>query len=251
MSTPQMSERYADAFRERLVRHVAEQRSPRHRRRVALGTGATLVFLLGGAVAAGASGWLTLPGATEVEELGAMHTQTLTGTASVDLGPRPEGASAVSISFVCLSPGSFTFDDGASVTCGENDQGTEATHLMAVSSLEGNLVTITTSADAFWTLRAGYVSTEITDWIVNESGQTYGVSNENGTPDLIAVIATNGEQGFVTRRDLEDADGTTAAQSFTTPDDALRWQQEHAGEVKLIPVYAEDGITQVGEFRID
>ena len=33
------------------------------------------------------------------------------------------------------------------------------------------------------------------------------------------------------------------------PAEAIEWQQEHSGEVRTIPVYLEDGVTQIGEFE--
>ncbi len=63
-------------------------------------------------------------------------------------------------------------------------------------------------------------------------------------------MATNGEEGYVYRQDLEDADGTTAMKSFKSPEDALAWQEAHAGEVVSIPVYEADGKTNIGEFEV-
>lgn len=119
-----------------------------------------------------------------------------------------------------------------------------------MTSLSGTRVTITTTADARWNLTASYVTAAITSWGINEAGQSYGVINERGEPDLIAVIATNHKRGYVLRTDLEDADGTTAMRRFTSPEDALRWQDENVGVIHLIPVYEEDGSTQVGQFEV-
>jgi len=75
--------------------------------------------------------------------------------------------------------------------------------------------------------------------------------NPNGIPDLIAVVATNGLQGYVHRAELEEADGTAAAREFTSPEDAIRWQEERAGKTFTVPVYEADGTTQIGEFVIE
>lgn len=86
---------------------------------------------------------------------------------------------------------------------------------------------------------------------VNANGDTYGATGSTqGEPDLIAVIATNGQEGYVYRTDLEEADGTAAANGFTSPADALAWQEENAGNVHLIPVYESDGTTTIGEFQV-
>jgi hypothetical protein len=246
-----MSDRFAHTFRATLVDHVARHGRPRRHRRTLLGTGAALAVVLGGTVAAAASGLLTLPGGTETTHLGATRTGTFTGTDDLELGERPADATGVAVSFTCLAPGQFTFDDGAAVTCTTTDDSTHpTTYLLPLNSIQDDAVSVTTSPDAAWTMTAGYVSETTTQWAVNESGQSYGVINEHGVPDLIAVIATNGRQGYVNREDLEDANGTTAAKDFRTPEDALRWQEENEGAVHLIPVYEADGTTPVGEFRV-
>ncbi|WP_181127930.1 MULTISPECIES: hypothetical protein [unclassified Rathayibacter] len=76
------------------------------------------------------------------------------------------------------------------------------------------------------------------------------VINENGNPDLITVLASNGVQGDAHRSDLEYADGTTASRSFTTPEDALAWQEQNERITHSIPVYDEDGTTRVCEFDV-
>jgi hypothetical protein len=109
---------------------------------------------------------------------------------------------------------------------------------------------ITTSPEARWKLTAQYVDTKITDWAVNSNGDTYGAENENGSPDLVAVIATNGTSGYAYRTDLEDANGTTASKTFKSPADALAWQESVAGKTFVVPVYDATGKTVVGEFVI-
>jgi hypothetical protein len=64
------------------------------------------------------------------------------------------------------------------------------------------------------------------------------VANDNGTPDLIAAIATNGKTGYVYARDLEQPAPTTL-QSGTPP-----------GQTRTIPVYTSDGETEIGQFLI-
>jgi len=45
---------------------------------------------------------------------------------------------------------------------------------------------------------------------VNANGQTYGVSNQQGTPDLIAVVVDQGKtQGYVEQRELNCASAVT------------------------------------------
>lgn len=78
---------------------------------------------------------------------------------------------------------------------------------------------------------------------------TVSPAETKGEPDLISVIATNGALGHVYRTELEDANGTTAAQEFTTPEDALAWQEARRHPTHS-PVYESDGTTQIGEFRV-
>jgi hypothetical protein len=246
-----MSDQFAAAFRARLVTHITEASSPRRRRRTLLGTGAALTIVLGGAVAAAASGLLSLPGATVDAALSDTRSATFTGTGTLELGSPPAKATGVAISFTCLTAGSFTFDDGASVGCDlPDDAERPTTYVLPLTAIDGEGVTVTTSPGAAWSITAGYVASDTTDWAVNDSGDSYGVINADGAPDLIAVVATNGKQGYVRSEDLADTDGSTAAESFTSPEDALRWQEENAGVIHMIPVYKSDGTTQIGEFRV-
>ena len=84
----------------------------------------------------------------------------------------------------------------------------------------------------------------------NASGLTYGsaelATTPDNEPDLILVVATNGKQGYVKQSQLEPA---TAA----NPAAAVAAQKAHtaAGHApKIIPVYAEDGTTVIGEFEL-
>jgi hypothetical protein len=89
-----------------------------------------------------------------------------------------------------------------------------------------------------WRLTATYAQVSTSDWGVNGNGQTYGVANDDGTPDLIAAIATNGKTGYVYARDLEQPAPTTL-QTGTPP-----------GPTRTIPVYTSDGHTEIGQFLI-
>lgn len=87
----------------------------------------------------------------------------------------------------------------------------------------------------------------------NSSGKTFGSlldsNSPSNDPDLIKVEATNGKVGYVYKKALDDADGTTAAQSFKSPEDAIAYQRAHASDALVeIPVYSSDGKTQIGTF---
>lgn len=89
---------------------------------------------------------------------------------------------------------------------------------------------------------------------INDAGDTYGsaadaVSPET-EPDLIAAEAANGRVGYVRKAELDEANGSTAAESFTSPEDALRWQESEGAEDRWVNVYELDGSTVIGAFLI-
>ena len=85
-------------------------------------------------------------------------------------------------------------------------------------------------------------------------GQTFGSAADAPSleqePDLILVVATNGAEGYVLRADLNTANGQAAAESFTSPEEALVWQETEGREDRLIPVYERDGTTLIGSFLV-
>lgn len=208
-----------------------------------LGLGLGAGLLLAGGAAAAISG--LLPGSDDVTTYGAPTTQTLTGTSAVDLGPRPAGATHVTLAFSCLSADRFEFADGSSVSCRASEIGASASTVLELAA-DATTTTITTSADARWTATAQYASVEITPWGVNAAGQTYGIQNENGVPDLIAVHASNGLRGYAFATDVDNPWGTEP----TSPAHALALQAAHDGEQISVPVYESDGSTVIGEFLI-
>ncbi|TFD52170.1 hypothetical protein E3T55_06820 [Cryobacterium frigoriphilum] len=225
---------------------------PFWRRHLRLGAGifAGASILIGGAAAA--TGLLPLPGAEEVTELGASVIETATGTETVQLGAVPDGATGIRVSLTCLTPGLFTFDDGAGIRCARDDVGGRSGGVIYTLDLapEQQSVTITTAPESSWTVTAAYVSERTTEWAVNATGETYGVLNESGQPDLIAVVATNGNNGYVHSADLARVDGSEQAATFTSPEQALEWQDSMAGEAVSVPVYESDGETRIGEFTV-
>jgi hypothetical protein len=225
---------------------------PFWRRRLRLGVGifAGASILIGGGAAA--AGLLTMPGSHEVTELGATIVATNTGSAVVKLGAAPDGATNVFVSLTCLTPGTFTFDDGASISCGVEDVGAlsgRGSYSLAIPPQQ-QAITITTTPESSWTIAATYVSDRTTEWAINDDGDTYGAINESGEPDLILVVATNGKEGFVHAAELARADGSAQAATFASPEQALAWQHEIAGRTISVPVYQSDGETRIGEFII-
>jgi hypothetical protein len=172
-----------------------------------------------------------------------------TGPATVDLGDRPAGTTSVELVLTCLSPGGFSFADGAGMTCSAEDVAREggvggAGYTMVLRP--GQTTTqITAAPDTRWSLTSTYSTRTPTEWVVNANGDTYGVPKDDGrTPDLIAVWATNGQQGYAYDRDLNPQPMPTS------PEDALAWQEAHPQTPRIVPVYTSDGVTVIGEFQV-
>ena len=105
-------------------------------------------------------------------------------------------------------------------------------------------------------LRSEYA---IPPYMVNENGQTYGTMAFVGPhnpvpPDLIACIGIGGTEGYCYGTDLD-------GEQPNNPDEAVEYmkrlearyeEMRRTGEkyVRLIPLYAEDGVTVIGEFGI-
>jgi hypothetical protein len=246
MTTAPMDEPFAAALRELLVDQVQVQgaggpnRGSRRSRRWLIRAGVVLVLAAGGGGIAYATGaWTTPPGGNRITDLASPVTATGTGTQTVDLGPHPRGATAINISFTCLTAGTFTFADGANVDCGSSEPGHPATYTMSIARGRDS-TTITATPHARWRLVATYASVTTTAWGINASGQTYGVQNQHGIPDLIAVIATNHHSGYVYARQLDPPPPRTPSQAIS---------QNNAPR-RTLTVYESDGKTTIGKFVV-
>jgi hypothetical protein len=252
MTTREMDPVFASTLREALIANV--ERTPRLRRRwrwrLGIGVCAGSVFVGGGVALA--AGVFSPPGAPLDTQLGNIIVVTRTGSATIDIGPAPATATNVSLTLTCLSVGTFDFPDGSSMTCSPplstaagSGQSTEVIPLQPGQ----HTVTIDTSANASWTLQATYVNRVTTSWGTNASGQTYGVTNQNGTPDLVAVSIDQGKvQGYVKASDINCASGNYVVHS---PAQALAWDAASKNRNISIPVYESDGKAVIGVFVID
>ncbi|MFK0003084.1 hypothetical protein [Paenarthrobacter sp. NPDC090522] len=88
----------------------------------------------------------------------------------------------------------------------------------------------------------------------NAAGNTYGsvvdsVSPET-EPDLIAAVTADGTKGYVSKAELDVANGTSASRHFRTPEDAITWMETEGRADRSIPVYEADGTTVIGEFTV-
>jgi hypothetical protein len=213
-------------------------------------------MLAGTTVVAGgaalAAGLLSQPGAPVDTQLGNIVTATRTGTATINLGPVPAGATDVSLSLTCLSASTFYFPDG-SMSCSPADLRQAPVYRQAsevVLLAPGqHSVTIKASPESSWALQAAYVHRVISPWATNARGETYGVVNKNGTPDLVAVVIDQGKlQGYVEASDLNCASGGAVVHS---PAEALAWDKASEDRNISVPVYKSDGTTIVGTFVLD
>jgi hypothetical protein len=191
------------------------------------------------------------PGAPIDTQLGNIVSATRTGTATVDLGPTPATANALSLKLTCLSVGTFTFPNGSASICDATDLSNppvlRASSEVVPLSPGVVSVTITTSANASWTLQVAYVNQVTTAWGVNASGQTFGVRNEQGTPDLLAVVINQGAtHGYVESSELNCAAGG----DVQTSAEAAAWDKVSVHRSVSIPVYESNGTAVIGTFVV-
>jgi hypothetical protein len=110
----------------------------------------------------------------------------------------------------------------------------------------GHSLTIRSSPGRSWALQAGYLNRVVSPWATNTHGQTYGAINQDGTPDLVAVVIDQGKlQGYVKARDLNCASGRDVVHS---PAEALAWDKASEDRNISVPVYESDGTTVIGTF---
>ena len=188
-----------------------------------------------------------LPGATTAVELGEPLEVTATGTSTVSLGPRPAGATAAKVSVACLTAGRIEYPDGSSIECDrpapEDEIADPARSNYALVDLDPGQTTLRFQAPEHvgWKVVATYVRTETSAWGVNAKGETFGVQRHGKSPDLIAIVTTDGKQGYAYVKDLDWP-------APTSPADALAQQKAHEGRSRSIPVYESDGETIIGEY---
>lgn len=87
----------------------------------------------------------------------------------------------------------------------------------------------------------------ISEYKVNENGQTYGkmAENSNEEPDLIETTASNGKTGYIKATDIDkygggDINSLEEAKKYMKNDKPVR-----------IPVYKSDGESVIGYFYLD
>jgi hypothetical protein len=230
------------ALRQVLLDQVrnSPQREPRKRRRLLLAGALAGAGMLGG-VGVATAGFLTLPGVPTTTVLTSASTAVYQGTATVDLGQAPAGTTGIEVELTCFTKGRFVFPDGASVSCSTVDPGTPGAWSKYIVPFDPAVqgMTITTDPGNRWQISARYIAQAPTEWKINAKGETYGVEVVGrGTPDLLAVIATNGAKGYVYSSQMKETDPAS-------PEEAAKNLPKPQRE---IPVYLSDGTTQVGVF---
>lgn len=230
----------AEAVREELV-SIGTRAShlERHQRRARLAALAIGAAVLAAATTGAAIVIDAFPGETTVTPLGAIVTASGTGTSTVELGAAPRDAGAVVVDITCASdqgtisietnPGAGSeLPGGAEMDCAFVGGG--AMHVADGLLPSPGITSFTITADpgTTWNATLQYASSSSTPWGVNENGQTYGVPNSNGVPDLTPALATNGKVGYILGSELM---AFTADEGF-------------------INVYESDGSTVIGQFPI-
>lgn len=234
--TVKMDEAFASSLRAALVEHVETSPAVRRRTRWHVIIGAGIGALLVGGGVAVATGVLPLPGADMVTPLASSVTQTGSGTGTIELGNPPAGATVIDIKLTCLTAGTFVTDDGASMVCTGADSGSGTMGWQVPVQGGQHTTAIHAGAGERWRVVATYSAVTTTSWGTNADGLTYGVANDRGTPDLLAVIATNGKTGYVYSRDLQVPEPTGLQTGAST------------SKPIQLPVYTSDGHTVIGEF---
>ncbi len=244
--SPQMDETFAIALRELLVQQVQNPGTDRSwlsrpRRRVSGIAAALILLAAGGGIAYATGVFTTPPGGPVITHLQAPVTVTGSGNKTILLGAQPTGTNAIDYSFTCLTAGDFTLADGPRLVCGSADASTKSATATGTLPTEAgqNSTTVTASPGERWQLTATYSRVVTSQWGVNASGQTYGVANQHGTPDLIAVQASNGHEGYVYADQLTSPAPKTPTQAAA----------ENNAPPRTLTVYEADGETAIGVFR--
>lgn len=188
-----------------------------------------------------------LPGADRVTPLSDPVVYEGTGKEVVDLGVAPARATAIATQLTCLTPGRIQWPDGSSMTCGPSDVAQERPPgLLTIDfASKSPEFVMTARPKVRWRLVTYFVRTETTPWGVDAKGDTFGVENDSGQPDLIHVRATNGRYGYLYAEELNRATGG----DVSSPEEAMEYMENYPPEPVLIDVYELDGETVIGQFK--
>jgi hypothetical protein len=244
MNLERMDDTFGQGLRSVLVKQVNEA-SPVHTRwhRWWVGAGIFAGAGLIGGVGAATAGFFTEPGGDVVTQIGSPTSGTFTGSHTFHLGTAPEGATHFTVKLTCLNgAGTLSMDDGGFITCPGDQNGTSQPQPIAL--IDGQHSTKIRASDpgVTYTAQLTYMTRTETEWAVNENGDTYGAANDRGEPDLLSVIATNGELGYAYSQDLQGPE-------INNPQEAMEYMENMKGTTLMVPVYESDGETVIGEFQ--
>ena len=179
-----------------------------------------------------------LPGTTEVTPFPESISGNYVGTAEIEIGPVPEGADRVILDITCSEGGKIEVPTrlragsrGGAVfwDCSDPIRENPTTHISDGRLPDAGATSITVTADPGtpWSVVARYGSSETSEWGINARGETYGVPNDEGTPDLTSAQATNGKIGYIRETEMMAFEGEG-----------------------YLDVYESDGETVIGKFPI-
>lgn len=173
-----INETFSRSLRDALVRQVEETQRGRwrRRRRWQVGAGIGAVAVLAGGAGAAAAGFLHIPGSDIVTNLAEPAEDTYSGSTVIELGVPPESATHVSIELTCESAGTLYWEDGASMTCDEGELNASAMTSLPLEPGKQTTEIRTDDGDVQYRAKVTYVNHTLTDWAVNENGETYGGS---------------------------------------------------------------------------
>jgi hypothetical protein len=235
MSNVKMSPRSAEALREALRTHVGRPRRSHGRLLTAPWVLGAALMAIGGTAAAATL--LGQPGYTVVEAVSPTVEESHVGSATVRLADAPANATSLTLRLECLSAGTFRFADGAQIQCVADDVGTpqgQVTYAVPVG-FGSAAARIETNDDAAWHIEATFTNDRVTEWGVNARGETFGMSNVYGDPDLIFASGSTRSahviEGYVRASDLFERSAENGA----------------AGS---IPLLRSDGVTVIGDFQV-
>lgn len=203
------------------------QRRQRRARATAAVIGVAAVAVTTSAAALVVAG---LPGSTTTAALGTPTTVTRTGPALIDIGRAPATAGAVIVDITCLNDiGMVTVPTTGGSSSGLRCRDSGQQHILDGRLPARNTTTFSVEASpgTEWSATLRYASAVTSPWKVNASGQTYGVENASGHPDLVPATADNGRRGWALWSEYIGAENTAT-----------------------IRVYESDGTTVIGHTKV-
>lgn len=243
--TPTLDPVFADAVEAALRNEVDATRGaprPFWRRHRKLAIALPLAVLALGGASAATAAVLGAPGSVVATTHGTPIIETHAGPATITLDSLPRGASTLVVEIGCLSRGTVTVVGLTTITCDRSLVDAARTY---GATEGGTMVADRTHLDVIatsgtqWEIRITATDEDTVPWATNSHGQTYGLSNEHGRPDLIATTGTdpqgNSITGYTRRADTPKAAASPPAGA--SPPSSTRLD---------IPLYAVDGTTRIG-----